>query len=463
MTSSILLLQLLLLIVCVESFRRYTFRHNANLPSRVSESNSELSAATKLPDSLPFIRGPESLVDLDSSKFHALTADAKVKEVTIEELRGMWAEKNGDADFDLDEAVHLVTREDRIVKVVYGDEEEDIEQYDDIVVEEEDLRRHYINLNKVEYMNKYYSLTDLERKKVTRFNLTESLLLAADPEDGVGVQSDSYFLADEGESMEDLQARIEARLGLRFSEDTVLEEAIAEEDVTEYVITDTELQRLWADRSRIKWGMANTEFDMKTSLLLLDDEEDEVMDTTEYVNTMDNVCDEDEEMGFWRTYGEAENSLIPFDDYQLDFEFTDEPEVVERDEDGFDISSLRGLSDGFFDDEEGDFDAAALADVLAEEGGSIDEATEAAAGDDEEEYEYDEDDDGEPSDHDMEIQQAIKSIHDWLEDRSYIRPAWKKNRHILSPDIDTQNFMGNMMHGNTILTQKIPANWEDHE
>jgi hypothetical protein len=63
----------------------------------------------------------------------------------------------------------------------------------------------------------------------------------------------------------------------------------------------------------------------------------------------------------------------------------------------------------------------------------------------------------------MEIQQAIKSIHDWLEDRSYIRPAWKKNRHILSPDIDTQNFMGNMMHGNTILTQKIPANWEDHE
>jgi hypothetical protein len=33
----------------------------------------------------------------------------------------------------------------------------------------------------------------------------------------------------------------------------------------------------------------------------------------------------------------------------------------------------------------------------------------------------------------------------------------------LTPDIDTQSFMGDMMFSNTYMTQRIPANWDDKE
>ena len=39
----------------------------------------------------------------------------------------------------------------------------------------------------------------------------------------------------------------------------------------------------------------------------------------------------------------------------------------------------------------------------------------------------------------------------------------KKERMFLTPDIDTQEFLGDIMFSNTYLTQRIPANWEDPE
>ena len=36
------------------------------------------------------------------------------------------------------------------------------------------------------------------------------------------------------------------------------------------------------------------------------------------------------------------------------------------------------------------------------------------------------------------MRETLKALHDDLEDMTTYRPAWKKDRHILTPDIDTQ-------------------------
>ena len=61
------------------------------------------------------------------------------------------------------------------------------------------------------------------------------------------------------------------------------------------------------------------------------------------------------------------------------------------------------------------------------------------------------------------MRETLKALHDDLEDMTTRRPAWKKDRHILTPDIDTQDFMGDLMWSNTYMTQRVPANWEDPE
>ena len=58
---------------------------------------------------------------------------------------------------------------------------------------------------------------------------------------------------------------------------------------------------------------------------------------------------------------------------------------------------------------------------------------------------------------------ALREMYMTLEDRNFRRPAWKKDRPILTPDIDTQKFVGDMMFSNTYMTQRIPANWDDKE
>lgn len=61
------------------------------------------------------------------------------------------------------------------------------------------------------------------------------------------------------------------------------------------------------------------------------------------------------------------------------------------------------------------------------------------------------------------LREMLKRIYDDLEDRVYKKPAWKKDRSFLSPDLETQDFLGDIMFSNTYLTQRIPANWEDPE
>ena len=61
------------------------------------------------------------------------------------------------------------------------------------------------------------------------------------------------------------------------------------------------------------------------------------------------------------------------------------------------------------------------------------------------------------------MRETLKAVYDDLEDMTTRRPAWKKDRHILTPDIDTQDFMGDLMWSNTYMTQRVPANWEDPE
>ncbi|KAJ1428835.1 hypothetical protein B484DRAFT_65478 [Ochromonadaceae sp. CCMP2298] len=61
------------------------------------------------------------------------------------------------------------------------------------------------------------------------------------------------------------------------------------------------------------------------------------------------------------------------------------------------------------------------------------------------------------------LRETLRRMYEELEQTENHRPAWKKDRSFLSPDVDTQNFMGDIMFSNTYLTQRIPANWEDPE
>lgn len=61
------------------------------------------------------------------------------------------------------------------------------------------------------------------------------------------------------------------------------------------------------------------------------------------------------------------------------------------------------------------------------------------------------------------LRETLRRIHDDLEDTPNHSPAWKKQTNMLTPDIETQQFMGDIMFSNTYLTQRIPANWDDPE
>ena len=54
-------------------------------------------------------------------------------------------------------------------------------------------------------------------------------------------------------------------------------------------------------------------------------------------------------------------------------------------------------------------------------------------------------------------------MYENLESTELYNPAWKHTSRLLSPNIDTQDFMGDIMFSNTYLTQRIPANWNDPE
>ena len=62
------------------------------------------------------------------------------------------------------------------------------------------------------------------------------------------------------------------------------------------------------------------------------------------------------------------------------------------------------------------------------------------------------------------IRDEVVQIYDYIEDTSYYRPPWKKSSNFLTPDIDTQGFMGDIMSTtNTYQWTKIPANYQELE
>ena len=50
-----------------------------------------------------------------------------------------------------------------------------------------------------------------------------------------------------------------------------------------------------------------------------------------------------------------------------------------------------------------------------------------------------------------------------IDDLTPIDKAWKSERNILTPDVESQDFMGDIMTSNTYMTMRIPANWKDTE
>lgn len=68
-----------------------------------------------------------------------------------------------------------------------------------------------------------------------------------------------------------------------------------------------------------------------------------------------------------------------------------------------------------------------------------------------------------PGSHNQPLRDALRRLHAGLEDTASHRPAWRHERSFLTPDVDNQHFLGDVMFSNTYLTQRIPANWDDPE
>ena len=75
----------------------------------------------------------------------------------------------------------------------------------------------------------------------------------------------------------------------------------------------------------------------------------------------------------------------------------------------------------------------------------------------------DDDDDDSTTDSGDDVSSLLREIYYDLEDRNTNIPAWQKKIASLTPDLDTQSFMGDVMQGNSYMTQRIPANWDDPE
>ena len=62
------------------------------------------------------------------------------------------------------------------------------------------------------------------------------------------------------------------------------------------------------------------------------------------------------------------------------------------------------------------------------------------------------------------MRESLKRIHQKLEDRTDFNHANTdtpmKQRTLLTPDIESQQFMGDLMTSNIFQHQRIPANWD---
>ena len=220
-----------------------------------------------------------------------------------------------------------------------------------------------------------------------------------------------------------------------------------EGDVTEEIyVTEQELKRLWLQTSDTAMGKSMDKFNTEEALLLIADSEEDIM------------IDEDDD----NNNSNNEGQDISIENSKIDIE---EKEIYVTSEELKRIWHERSkIKFGMPGVEYNDLDALLLldpedADDVSEEGEEVEYV-------DSRRTRLQSDDvmfwqDNFPQH--PELANALKDAYTELEDRTFRRPAWKKERPILTPDIDTQSFMGDMMFSNTYMTQRIPANWNDQE
>jgi hypothetical protein len=241
------------------------------------------------------------------------------------------------------------------------------------------------------------------------------------------------------------------------------------EDPDVLFIRSADLQKTWEMRAEVQWGLPNADYDEHLALLLLDEDEDE-----EYpfqLREDDSVMEED---------GDA--------DAMVDFDLPYSTAPVEENGDDladihdigktavaidFDSAGENSLDVGNSVNEDENKDGsvgvgtkatgAQLSAFRARRGLEYVRASEAELPEERGEGVWD------LPEHKGRARQvrrdALKQITRELESMHAMedRVAWKKDRHILTPDIDTQTFYGDLMWSNTYMTQRVPANWDDPE
>ena len=260
-----------------------------------------------------------------------------------------------------------------------------------------------------------------------------------------------------------------------------IESSLLHDDSAIEYITEQELARLWKESSLLPMGKSANAFDCKSALLLLRDEEDASLMGEDSVAVADQerakVTISDSELALRDSMAKQAQVLRQAEQAALDsiemrrqgagVDAADAGEVDEGVEFVITVDELKRLWDerakvrfGMAGPEFSEKAALLLIDDDDEDDDT--EYVSALHQDDDEEErngfwnEY-------TGREGQFMRENLKALHDDLEDMTTRRPAWKKDRHILTPDIDTQEFMGDLMWSNTYMTQRVPANWDDPE
>ncbi len=235
--------------------------------------------------------------------------------------------------------------------------------------------------------------------------------------------------------------------------------ALLKSEDTELYITEQELESVWKNRGEVQWGLPRQEFDPETALLLLDTDEDEEVYMME---ERERERQEAEEAEAEEAEAEEGGGLTGEDppvstdtpsgetSSTLDHDETDSAREEGDEEGGGNLGAYAMVEDSEASEARFDPTEAAIAaeEAMYVSGGKrvkdwVDKKYNARS--------------------DAFLRDQIRRMHADLDGHAYLRPAWKKNRHILTPDIDTQSFMGDMMMSNLYMTTRVPANWNDPE
>lgn len=234
----------------------------------------------------------------------------------------------------------------------------------------------------------------------------------------------------------------------------VLQSRLSSHDIStdEIYITEQELHRIWLEASLLPFGKPSAEYNSEDALLLVNDEEDEEILSS--ISSTDIIS--------------LSNSKV------LDIDLAPETELYITSDELQRVWSRRsqipwGLPSSSFDeklafllidDDEDEQDEYVSVLVSASNADSKDKYSASDRGN----FEFSEEGDEDSVDSSTSrIERLVDLMTAELDDRSYIRPAWKKDRHFLTPDVDTQSFMGDIMQGSMHMTSRIPANWADPE